>query len=102
MAICLGAVEFQCLVGLEEMIMRSDLDWPVAGVRDRKRHRPTSFVEDDFTLRGKQLAGLHRRASRIGWWTVTSLVPSGNVASTWISWIISPIPSITWLVSRTP
>jgi hypothetical protein len=27
---------------------------------------------------------------------VTSLVPSENVPSTWISWIIWGIPSITW------
>ena len=33
---------------------------------------------------------------RIGSWTVTSLVPSGKVASTCTSWIISGIPSITW------
>src|SRR5215475_6303389 len=31
----------------------------------------------------------------IGSCTVTSLVPSGNVASTWMSWIISAMPSIT-------
>ncbi len=34
-------------------------------------------------------------APRIGWWTVTSLVPSGKVASTWMSWIIEATPSIT-------
>ena len=34
-------------------------------------------------------------AHRIGSCTVTSLVPSGNVASTWMSWIISGMPSIT-------
>ena len=34
-------------------------------------------------------------AHRIGSCTVTSLVPSGKVASTWISWIISAMPSIT-------
>jgi len=33
---------------------------------------------------------------RIGLWTVTSLVPSGKVASTWTSWIISGTPSMTW------
>ena len=27
---------------------------------------------------------------------MTSLVPSGKVASTWISWIISGMPAITW------
>ena len=31
----------------------------------------------------------------MGLWTVTSLVPSGNVASTCTSWIISAMPSIT-------
>jgi hypothetical protein len=31
----------------------------------------------------------------IGWCTVTSLVPSGKVASTWISGIISAMPSMT-------
>ena len=30
-----------------------------------------------------------------GWCTVTSFVPSGNVASTWMSGIISGTPSIT-------
>src|SRR5688572_1948362 len=45
--------------------------------------------------RGQQSA--HGRSPhRIGWWTVTSLVPSGKVASTWTSWIISAMPSITW------
>ena len=32
---------------------------------------------------------------RIGSWTVTSLVPSGKVASTCTSWIISAMPSMT-------
>ena len=31
----------------------------------------------------------------MGWCTVTSLVPSGKVASTWMSGIISATPSIT-------
>jgi hypothetical protein len=36
-----------------------------------------------------------RPGYRIGSCTVTSLVPSGNVASTCTSWIISAMPSIT-------
>jgi hypothetical protein len=40
-------------------------------------------------------------ADRIGLCTVTSLVPSGNVASTWTSWIISATPSMTWLAFST-
>ncbi len=35
------------------------------------------------------------REQAMGWWTVTSLVPSGKVASTWMSGIISGTPSIT-------
>ncbi len=31
---------------------------------------------------------------RMGWWTVTSLVPSGNVASTCTEWIISGMPDM--------
>jgi hypothetical protein len=37
----------------------------------------------------------HKPAQRIGAWTVTSFVPSGKVASTWIWWIISGTPSMT-------
>ena len=37
----------------------------------------------------------HGRPQAMGWWTVTSLVPSGKVASTWMSGIISGTPSIT-------
>src|SRR5262245_21156648 len=36
----------------------------------------------------------------MGWWMVTSFVPSGNVPSTWISPIISPTPSITASIGR--
>ena len=32
-----GAIEFERGIGLEEMIMRADLDRPVAGVRDFER-----------------------------------------------------------------
>jgi len=40
--------------------------------------------------------GTTAQAYRMGSWTVTSFVPSGKVASTWTSWIISAMPSITW------
>ena len=40
--------------------------------------------------------GIMASPHRIGLWTVTSLVPSGKVASTWTSWIISAMPSMTW------
>jgi len=36
-----------------------------------------------------------RCVQAMGWCTVTSLVPSGKVASTWMSGIISATPSIT-------
>ena len=92
----LRAVEAQRGVGFEEVVVRADLDRPVAGVGHGQRERAAAGVEFD-------LAGLDdafRRESwlspqTIGWWTVTSLVPSGKVASTWMSGIISGTPSIT-------
>src|SRR5208337_1553627 len=39
-------------------------------------------------------------ARGIGLWTVTSLVPSGNVASIWISVIVSATPSMTSALLR--
>src|SRR6185312_762895 len=92
------AVELQRLVGLEEMVVAADLDRPVTGVGDLDRDRIALLVlvEFELALRREDLTGLHGGSpQRIGLWTVTSLVPSGKVASTWISWIISATPSIT-------
>src|SRR6266446_1262387 len=92
------AIEFQRRIGLEEMIMRADLDRPVAGIGDVKRNRPAPGIELDLAVLDEHLSGDHRcLAHLIGSCTVTSLVPSGNVASTWMSWIISGMPSITCL-----
>lgn len=54
---------------------------------------------------GRRIAGAKTAKARvapwplenygIGWCTVTSLLPSGNVASTWMSGIISAMPSMT-------
>ena len=41
----LFALELQRRVGLEEMIMRADLDRPVAAVGDRERHGLAAGVE---------------------------------------------------------
>src|SRR5262249_52850471 len=101
------AIEFQRRIGLEEMIMRADLDRPIAGISDRQRHRLAASVDLDLVVLDEHFTGDHSAASatlstlrerlvhRIGSCTVTSLVPSGNVASTWMSWIISAMPSIT-------
>src|SRR5262249_13993314 len=93
----LFAIEFQRRIGLEEMIVRSDLDRPVAGIGDRQRDRLAASIDLDLVVLDEHLTGDHSAASvhRIGSCTVTSLVPSGNVASTWMSWIISAMPSIT-------
>ena len=85
-----AAVEIERLVGLEEMIVAADLDRPVAGVDHLERRLAPSGIELDVAVAGDDLAGHHlvlRRlalAGRIGSWTVTSLVPSGKVPSTWI------------------
>src|SRR6185437_11706969 len=87
------------LVGLEEMIMRADLDRPVAGIGDLERHGGAAGVQLDVAALGDDFSRNH--SQRIGWWTVTILVPSGKVASTWMSWIIEAIPSITWSAETT-
>src|SRR4029077_7902693 len=91
------AIELQRRIGLEEMIVRADLDRPVAGVGDGERRGLAAGVERDLAGLDEELAGGHGVSfQRIGSCTVTSFVPSGNVASTWISGIISAMPSITW------
>src|ERR1700722_2434584 len=91
------AIELERRIGLEEMIMRADLDRPVAGVGDHERHGLAAGVESDFAGLDEHFAGNHAAPpQRIGSCTVTSLGPSGNVASTWMSGIISAMPSITW------
>src|SRR5216683_2753310 len=88
------ALEGKGAVGFVEMVMRADLDRPVAGIGDVQRHCRAAGIELDLAGGNDDLTWDHRRY-RIGWWTVTSLVPSGKVASTWISWTISGTPSIT-------
>src|SRR5258707_11478637 len=53
----LFAVELQRRVGLEEMVVRADLDRTVAGVGDRQRHRLATGVEFDFAVLDKQFTG---------------------------------------------
>src|ERR1700733_6335059 len=84
-------VEPQRRVGLREVKVRPDLNRPVAGVRDHQRHHRTAKVQSDRPVAVKDLAGDHGMGS----WTVTSLVPSGKVASTCTSVSISGTPSIT-------
>src|SRR4029077_20971526 len=108
------AIELQRRIGLEEMIVRADLDRPVAGVGDGERHGLAAGIERDLAGLDEELAGGHlhlplirhcerseaisdiRRAAEIassgfallamtlthliGSCTVTSFVPSGNVA----------------------
>ena len=84
-------VELQRLVGLEEVVVRADLDRPVAGVGDFHSDRLAALVELQVAGGDLHFAWDHG----MGLCTVTSLVPSGNVASTWMSGIISGTPSMT-------
>src|SRR5207237_6766463 len=84
------------------MVVRADLDRAVAGVGDRQRHGLAAGIELNLAVLDKEFAGDHASYSYlIGSCTVTSLVPSGKVASTWMSWIISGMPGITWSRVRT-
>src|SRR5437588_2079586 len=53
------ALERERRIGLEEMIMRADLDRPVAGVGDRKLHAGAAGVENDLATLGDDFAGDH-------------------------------------------
>src|ERR1700687_335864 len=44
------AVELQRRIGLEEMIMRADLDRAVAGVGDRELHARPAGIENDLAV----------------------------------------------------
>src|SRR5215470_839246 len=56
----LPAVERQRRVGLEEMIVRADLDRPVAGVSNRQHHGLAAGVERDLAVLDEHLAGYHQ------------------------------------------
>src|SRR5262249_33200685 len=92
-AVGLLAVADEGAVDLEEVEVRADLHGPIAGVVDRDRDGRASGVQLDVRSVEQVFAGNHGRVQLMGWWTVTSLVPSGKVASTWISWIMSATPS---------
>src|SRR4051812_20098238 len=76
------------------MVVGTHLDRPVAGVHDLQRHGTATLVQL-YVARGNLHFTWNHGAHTIGLWTVTSLVPSGNVASTWMSGIISGTPSMT-------
>src|SRR5690349_10170138 len=89
------AVEVQRGVGLWQVYMTADLHRPVAGVDDVENQPWRTGIERDVTLAEHDLTRDHSAPHEIGLWTVTSLVPSGKVASTWTSCSISGTPSMT-------
>src|SRR5260370_27527695 len=63
------AVELQRRIGLEEMVVRADLDRPVAGIGDRQRHRLAAGVELDFAVLDEEFTGDHD-------WYLANVAPS--------------------------
>src|SRR5579875_484364 len=90
-------IELQGGVGFRKMIMAADLNGPIPRIRNHQCEPRQPGVELDVAGKSENFAGDHR----IGACTVTSFVPSGKVASTWISSIISATPSITCSRVRT-
>src|SRR5699024_1008682 len=78
------SVELQLRVGFSKVIVRAHLHGPVATVDHVDNSCCFISVTGDGFLSRKILTGNHDSpyAYRMGLWTVTSLVPSGNVAST--------------------
>ena len=72
----------------------------IASCAAPRSHRNNHATCTGIARRTRAVRKAHRvrpspAAQVTGWWTVTSLVPSGKVASTWMSGIISGTPSIT-------
>src|SRR5882757_3304714 len=86
-------VERQRGVRRREVIVRAHLDRAVAGVLHDQVDVRAPGVELDHAVDRHHLA--RDDGHGIGSWIVTSLVPSGNVASTCTDSIISGTPSIT-------
>jgi hypothetical protein len=81
------AVEPQRGVGLREVYVAADLHRTITGVDDGHLQplragvdRDIAIPVDDFTRRPRCAIRHWLLAHAIGWWTVTSFVPSGNVA----------------------
>src|SRR5262249_59116027 len=55
----LFSIELQRRIGLEEMIVRADLDRPIAGVRHRERHGLATGIERNVAGLDEELAGGH-------------------------------------------
>src|SRR5258708_33589039 len=53
------AIEFQCRIGLEEMVVRADLNRPVPPIGDRQRHRLAAGIELDLALLDEHFTGDH-------------------------------------------
>src|ERR1700761_4808270 len=58
------AIEGERRVDFEEMKMRADLHWPVAGIRHHHLHRFATRVEFEFAVVDQVFAGDHARLLR--------------------------------------
>jgi len=78
------AVEHECRIGFGKVIVATYLHRPVSLVRHLEFRDDETLIEAVLARWGKHLAGDHGTIHhhRIGSCTVTSLVPSGKVAST--------------------
>src|SRR5690349_5904206 len=86
-----GSIEVERRVGLGHVHVAADLHRPVTGVDDVHGAPRRAGIDGDIPVPVDDFARNHD----IGSWTVTSLVPSGNVASTCTSCSISGTPSMT-------
>lgn len=101
-----SSIEFKRAAGLEEMVVTADLHRPVAVLRTLSTisRRPTliSISSSGVTISPGVRSILYGwRPGRIGSWTVTNLVPSGKVASTWIIGIRLTTPGMTCAAANT-
>lgn len=75
-------IEFEGGICLGEMEVRTHLYRPIAGIHHADDHDFTASIERDRAVTEDDFARPPAVVHGIGWWTVTSFVPSGKVAST--------------------
>src|SRR5262249_20759306 len=71
------AVELQRRVGLEKLVVRADLDRPIAGIGHRQRQRLAAGIEFDLAVLDEHLAGDHC-LSRL---TLSTVIPGRREAA---------------------
>src|SRR5699024_401658 len=54
-----GAIEVECRIGFRKVVVRADLDWPVAGIPHGQFAHSTTAIQFEFAFVDEQFARKH-------------------------------------------